>query len=359
MNKLFSGIYQKKKVLLTGNTGFKGSWLNLWLNSMNAEVLGYSLDVPTAPSHFELLQLKSRTITGDICDFDLLQKTLHNFQPDIVFHLAAQPLVRASHALPRETFNTNIMGTVNVLETIRNTPSVKAAVLITTDKCYRQANIPQGYTEGHRLGGTSPYGVSKAGAELVIASYAESFFQKGHTYIASCRAGNVIGGGDWAKDRLIPDLIASALSGTPALIRYPQAIRPWQHVLEPLAGYLLLGQKLLESKDKFSGAWNFGPKLENNTTVQQVITQAQHSWKALQVKFTENNGPDEDTVLRLDSTKARNKLEWRPVWDSMEETVSKTIAWYRTYYETQTVISYPQLEEFITAATDKHCSWTH
>ncbi len=359
MNKLFSGIYQHKKVLLTGNTGFKGSWLNLWLNSMNAEVLGYSLDVPTAPSHFELLQLKSQTITGDICDFELLQKTLHDFRPDIVFHLAAQPLVRASYALPRETFNTNIMGTVNLLEAIRNTPSVQAAVFITTDKCYRQANIPQGYTEDDRLGGTSPYGVSKAGSELVIASYAESFFQEGQPLIASCRAGNVIGGGDWAEDRLIPDLIASALRNTPALIRYPQAIRPWQHVLEPLAGYLLLGEKLLKSRDEFRGAWNFGPKLENNTTVQQVITQAQHNWNALQVHFTANNGPEEDTVLRLNSSKAQNKLGWHPVWDSMDETVSKTISWYRTYYEAQTVISYQQLEEFIAAATDKHYSWAH
>jgi CDP-glucose 4,6-dehydratase len=274
---LFNGIYNNKTVLVTGHTGFKGSWLCFWLIQMGAKVIGYSLEPPTSPNHFELLNLDMVSVIGDIRDSDKLNAVFAQYQPEIVFHLAAQPLVRLSYKEPVETFETNVIGTLKVFEACRNTKSVRAIVNITSDKCYENKEWVWGYRENDPMGGYDPYSASKGCAELVTSSYRNSFFNvneygKSHNVLlASCRAGNVIGGGDWAKDRLMTDIMVAVSEGKKVVIRNPRATMPWQHVLEPLSGYLMLGQKLFEGKKEFAQAWNFGPGEQGAITVKEVV----------------------------------------------------------------------------------------
>ena len=274
---MFRGVYKGKKVLVTGHTGFKGSWLSLWLIKLGAKVIGYALEPPTNSNHFELLNLDMVSIIGDIRDRDRLNAIFKKYKPEVVFHLAAQPLVRYSYINPVETFETNVMGTINVFEACRITESVKAIVNITSDKCYENKEWIWGYRESDPLGGYDPYSASKGCAELVTSSYRKSFFnpedysKKHNTLLASARSGNVIGGGDWGKDRLIPDIVRAISKNEKLYIRNPKATRPWQHVLEPLSGYLFLGQMLLEGKTEFADAWNFGPNEGCHTDVETVV----------------------------------------------------------------------------------------
>lgn len=265
MRNLFCGVYKKRKVLITGHTGFKGSWLTFWLSQMGADVLGYALEPDTNPNHFSMLDLPIASVIGDIRDIEHLTRVFDRFQPEIIFHLAAQSLVRRSYDDPAETFKTNVIGTVNIFEACRRTSSVRAVINVTSDKCYENREWLWGYRENDPMGGYDPYSASKGCAELVTSAYRNSFFnlaeydRKHYTLLASVRAGNVIGGGDWAKDRIMTDIMEAVSQGEKLYIRNPRATRPWQHVLEPLSGYLLLGQKLLEGEKEFAEAWNFGP----------------------------------------------------------------------------------------------------
>lgn len=270
--KQFSDIFRNKRVLLTGHTGFKGSWLAIWLTGLGAQVIGVSLSPETEPNHWDLLGLDLDDRRVDIRDADAILNIFTETKPELVFHLAAQPLVRRSYRDPLETWSTNVMGTANVLDACRLTESVRAIVVVTTDKCYENQEWPWGYRENDRLGGHDPYSASKAGAELVAASYRHAFFSnEDGPLLATARAGNVIGGGDWSEDRLIPDLVRATVNNQSLEIRSPNATRPWQHVLESLSGYLLLGQKLLEGQKDFAAPWNFGPEPEGNRSVAEVL----------------------------------------------------------------------------------------
>jgi CDP-glucose 4,6-dehydratase len=357
--------YKNRRVLVTGNTGFKGSWLVLWLKTMGAEVCGYSVGFPTQPNHHEILALNCETVLHDIRNLNEIQQVVKNFHPDIIFHLAAQSLVRKSYQSPVETFETNVMGTVNLFEACRRAGSVKAIINVTSDKCYENQEWVWGYRENDPLGGHDPYSASKGCAEFIASSYQRSFFpldqyQKSHqTLIANVRAGNVIGGGDWGRDRLIPDIIRAAVQGEPVQIRSPRAIRPWQHVLEPLSGYLLLGQHLLEGRKEFSGAWNFGPSTEGETTVLNVIERLQNHWPGIKYSIERDaKNPHEAQLLKLDCSKAAAKIQWKPVWDAFTA-LGKTAQWYKDYYESGSILSRRQLTEYINDANKKQMSWTN
>ena len=356
---MFGNVYKGKKVFVTGNTGFKGSWLVLWLLKLGANVFGYSLDLPTDPNHHEILNLDFETISGEVRNLEKLQKAIESFQPDIVFHMAAQSLVRKSYQSPVETFETNVIGTVNVFEACRRIESVRAIVNVTSDKCYENREWIWGYRENDPVGGHDPYSASKGCAEIVTESYRKSFFpldnyQKTHqALVVSVRAGNVIGGGDWGDDRLVPDIMRAASQNEKVQIRNPHATRPWQHVLGPLSGYLLLGGLLLEGKKEFSGAWNFGPTDEGHRNVLSVIRELQKHWSNIDyhIEIDEKN-PHEANLLKLDCSKAYAKLKWQPVWDS-STTFAKTAQWYKEYYESGHVPSEEQLAEYITDAKQK------
>lgn len=331
VNKKF---WKGKKVFLTGNTGFKGSWLTIWLLEMGAEVIGYSNEIPTFPSIFESADLKSKIkyIVGNINDYSSVVEALTETKPDVVFHLAAQPLVRLSYKDPIETFQTNVMGTVKVLEAIRRVQSIKSIVLITTDKCYENKEWEFGYREIDPMGGYDPYSSSKGAAELVISSYRNSYFKDSHTLVASARAGNVIGGGDWAADRLLPDLIRGASSDYKVKIRNPLAIRPWQHVLEPLSGYLLLAEKLYNRDQSVAEAWNFGPEIKDAKTVEWIAELASKIWNGKKLwTLDDDHHPHEAKFLKLDISKAYQNLKWSPKWNA-EKAVTKTIIWYKEFY---------------------------
>lgn len=330
----FLDFYKNKKVLVTGHTGFKGGWLSLWLEKLGAEVIGYSLD-PMYENGIYLttgIKDKIRDYRADIRDLDKLIEVFEKEKPEIVFHLAAQPLVLESYNNPVETFEINVQGTVNVLEAIRKTDSVKSAVMITTDKCYENKEWLWGYRENDTLGGHDPYSASKGAAEIVINSYRNSFFKNSSNIgIASARAGNVIGGGDWSKFRLIPDLIQSIKKNETVEIRSPQSTRPWQHVLEPLSGYLLLAFKLWDNPEEFSGAWNFGPFSHDFYTVgivlKKIISYAQcGEWKDV----SDKSKLHEANLLMLDISKAMNKLNWNPKLN-IDENIKYTIDWYMNY----------------------------
>ena len=360
---MFGNVYKGKKVFVTGNTGFKGSWLALWLLNLGADVFGYSLDVPTNPNHHRILDPDFETIFGDVRDAAKLCKAIELFQPDVIFHMAAQSLVRKSYRSPVETFETNVIGTVNVLEACRQTDSIKAIINITSDKCYENHEWVWGYRETDPMGGHDPYSASKGCSELVTVSYRKSFFplkeyRKGHqTLVASVRAGNVIGGGDWGEDRLVPDIMRAAGKNEKAMIRNPHATRPYQHVLEPLSGYLLLGQRLLEGKEGCSGAWNFGPTDEEPRNALFVIRELQKHWPNIEYEIKDDEKKlHEANLLKLDCSKACAKLNWKPVWDS-SSTFAKTAQWYRAYYESGHVLSEEQLTEYITNAKHKQISW--
>jgi CDP-glucose 4,6-dehydratase len=333
----FNGIYKGKKVLLTGHTGFKGSWLLSWLNMAGAEVSGYSL--PPKPEHKLYGYIKGESICHsflhDILDCPFLEKCIVEFQPDFVFHLAAQPLVRQSYKNPIETFNINIMGTAHVLNAIRKISKPCIAIIVTTDKVYHNQEKTIPYKETDRLGGFDPYSSSKASAELVIDAYRNSYFNpanfKEHQKtIVAARAGNVIGGGDWAKDRIVPDIIRAFQNNEPVIIRNPHSVRPWQHVLEPLHAYLLLGQKLSENQGAFHTEYNFGPMLSDCLSVETMVQQAIKIWKAGSYKILrEKEGPHEAGLLTLDISRAKADLHWRPIYSAVEA-MDKTISWYKS-----------------------------
>lgn len=364
MTSLFSGIYKNKTVLVTGHTGFKGSWLVYWLNQMGANIVGYSLEAPTTPNHIELLNLDIVSIIGDIRDLDKLNRTFEEYKPDIVFHLAAQPLVRLSYANPIETYETNVMGTLKVFEACRKA-NVKAIVNITSDKAYANKEWIWGYRENDPMGGYDPYSSSKGCADLLANSYRNSYFnindyKKTHnTLLASCRAGNVIGGGDWAKDRLITDIMVSVSQNKKVSIRNPYATRPWQHVLEPLSGYLNIGQKLLEGKVDFSDAWNFGPSDEGSINVEQVVKNVKKHWNTIDYEINKDpNQLHEANLLKLDCSKAHILLKWKDVWNS-DTTFEKTVKWYKSYYEeNKLILTQNDLESYIKDAKQNNIEWS-
>jgi CDP-glucose 4,6-dehydratase len=332
----FEDVFAGKKVLVTGHTGFKGAWLSQWLLDLGAEVCGYSIDVPTHPSLFELLDLSGELIDarGDIRDLSQLSNTFADFQPQFVFHLAAQSLVRLSYDEPKTTFDTNVGGTVNVLECIRDSESVDVAVIIATDKCYENIEAPVAYKESDRLGGHDPYSASKACAEMAFISYQRSFFSKTpEKRLASARAGNVIGGGDWASDRLVPDAIRAWGNKEAVRIRSPRSIRPWQHVLEPLSGYLQLAVSLFREQSGAVGeSFNFGPQADNQQSVLDLIETAQECWPGAtwEDASTSKNDKKEAGILMLDWQKARTSLGWTPKL-TFKKTVEQTMGWYLTH----------------------------
>jgi len=329
-------FYQGKRVLVTGHTGFKGSWLTLWLHLMGAEVFGYALDPPTEPSLFKVLGLEQKIthVVGDIRDYDKLNGMITRFKPEIIFHLAAQPLVRLSYAEPRMTYETNVMGTVNILEAARSTPSIRVLVNITSDKCYENQEWDYAYRENDPMGGYDPYSSSKGCAELVTTAYRSSYFNsESGLHLASVRAGNVIGGGDWAVDRIIPDIVRTLAVHKPVQVRNPDAVRPWQYVLEPLSGYLWLAYQLWHAGEVYDGSWNFGPPSRSNIPVRQVVDQAIRTWGRGEWMGAERSVAKlhEARFLKLDCSKANNLLYWEPVMD-VEETITRTVRWYYDYY---------------------------
>ncbi|MEF9977291.1 MAG: CDP-glucose 4,6-dehydratase [Thermomonas sp.] len=356
---LFGGFYAGKRVLVTGHTGFKGSWLVLWLRAMGAEVSGLALDPDTEPSHWGLLgQSDVSDHRVDLRDAGDVRKVMAAVRPQIVFHLAAQPLVRRSYQDPVGTFSSNVMGLVNLLEAIRTSPHVRVLVNVTTDKVYAEQSSADAYCEGDPLGGHDPYSSSKACAELVSECYGKSFF--GTTgldvRIASARAGNVIGGGDWAEDRLVPDLIRAAASGQRLQVRNPTAIRPWQHVLEPLSGYLRLAERLANDP-ALCGAWNFGPGAGGEVTVGSLVEKMAGHWRAITIERDGDTHPHEAATLRLDAGKAAERLGWRPVW-TLDETVARTASWYRAFNEGGRVATADDLAAYIRDAKRLGLEWT-
>lgn len=329
-------FWKGKKVFLTGHTGFKGSWLSLWLASMGAKVTGYALEPNTVPNLFGVLAIDSlieKSHISDIRNLAGLQKAMSEATPDVVIHMAAQPLVRYSYVNPVETYATNVMGTVHVLESTRTIDTVRATVVITTDKCYENKEWVWGYRENEPIGGYDPYSNSKGCAELVTSAYRQSYFSNSNSTnkVASARAGNVIGGGDWSEDRLIPDAIKAFEANMPLMIRNPMATRPWQHVLEPLSGYLILAQALYERGSPFASGWNFGPRDEDNRSVEEVVQLMISSWGEMARWEKEGSEqPHEAHLLKLDCSKARVQLGWTPKWD-LEVAMQKIIEWQKAY----------------------------
>jgi CDP-glucose 4,6-dehydratase len=331
-------FWQGKRIFLTGHTGFKGSWLSIWLHSLGAEVTGYALSPPTDPSLFDLARVSDLLLSnlGDIRNLESLRETMARARPEIVIHMAAQPIVRDSYKNPVETYAVNVMGTVHLLEAVRHCPGIKAVVNVTTDKCYENREWVWGYRENEPMGGYDPYSNSKACSELVTASYRDSFFN-GREFsshgvaLASARAGNVIGGGDWGKDRLVPDCVRSLLKGEKIAIRSPMAVRPWQHVLEPLGGYLLLAQKLYEEGPDFAEAWNFGPEDADARPVEWMVKRICTRWgEGAAYEIDPGDHPHEANYLKLDCSKARARLNWRPRWN-LEEAVDRVLEWVRAF----------------------------
>ncbi|KAF7963383.1 CDP-glucose 4,6-dehydratase [Cupriavidus sp. UYMU48A] len=352
----FGSIYHGRRVLLTGHTGFKGSWLAQWLEQLGATLTGFALPPATTPNHWQLLDLPATDLRGDVRDLPALDAALAQCQPEIVFHLAAQPLVRRSYRDPLESWSTNVMGTANVLEACRRHRCVRAVVVVTTDKVYANQEWAWGYRENDRLGGHDPYSASKAAAELVVASYRKGFFtQDDAPLLATARAGNVIGGGDWSEDRLIPDLVRATSRGETLEIRSPHATRPWQHVLDCLAGYLLLGQRLLEGDQDCATAWNFGPAAQDNRSVESVLGLMQAHWPALAWRVSGEPQPHEANLLYLDSSLARSRLGWQPAWN-LEQALAATAAWYRDQVH-GSAPTRRQLDAYIAAAAAAGANW--
>ncbi len=339
MIDIFNNFYKGKRVLITGNTGFKGSWLTIWLKELGAQIVGVSLDPSTGKDYYVLSGIKDKIVdlNLDIRDINNLKKVFQEFQPEIVFHLAAQPLVRLSYEKPVYTYEVNVLGTINVLEAIKDTSSVKVGIMITTDKCYENREQLWGYREDEPMGGYDPYSSSKGAAEIAISSWRRSFFNpldydKHGKSIASVRAGNVIGGGDWAKDRIIPDCIRSLEAKSAIEIRSPKAIRPWQHVLEPISGYMLLAQKMWEDPITYCEGWNFGPKSESVTNVQEIAQKVINYYGSGELSINSTaNSLHEANLLMLDISKARYKLGWEPRMN-IDQTIELTVDWYKRYY---------------------------
>ena len=337
---VFNNFYKGKKVLVTGHTGFKGSWLSIWLHELGAEVVGVGLEPYSEKDNFLLSGIGKKIkadIRADIRDGEKMKEIFKQYQPEIVFHLAAQPLVRLSYEIPVETYQTNVMGTINIMEAIRATESVKVGVMITTDKCYDNKEQMRGYKEDDPFGGYDPYSSSKGACEIAIQSWRRSFFnpedygKKHHVSLASVRAGNVIGGGDWAKDRIIPDCIRALEAGKPIDIRSPKAVRPWEHVLEPLSGYMLLAQKMWENPTEYCEGWNFGPEADSVSTVWEVATKLVQSFGKGELKdVSDPNALHEANLLMLDITKAKKRLGWKPRLNALQ-TIDLVADWYKRY----------------------------
>jgi CDP-glucose 4,6-dehydratase len=362
--QLFGGAYRGRRVLITGHTGFKGSWLALWLNLLGARVVGYSLPAPTRPNHWDLLKLDVPSVASDLRDGERLRAAVKEHRPEVVFHLAAQPLVRRSYRDPAETFATNVLGTVQLYEACREAPEMRALVTITSDKVYENRRWVWGYRETDALGGYDPYSCSKACTELVTACYRNSFWNlndygtRHNLLLASVRAGNVIGGGDWAEDRLVPDVMRATAEGKAVTLRNPRAVRPWQHVLEPLSGYLLLGQRLLEGRKEFAAAWNFGPGEDGVVEVEGLVRQLALSWPKVSYEaLTVPAGLHEAELLMLDSAQARLRLGWRPVW-GWARGVEKTVTWYRRYYEEARVTTEDDLHAYLDDGRRQLLPWS-
>jgi CDP-glucose 4,6-dehydratase len=329
-----------KKILVTGHSGFIGSWLTKCLTMLDAEVCGYALDPPTKPNLYETLklsQLVSADIRGDINDTDLLKKTLHEFQPEIVFHLAAQPLVLESYDDPVRTFHTNVTGTVNLLNELRKVDSIRAIIVVTSDKAYLNKEWVYPYRENDELGGRDPYSASKSCQDIVVNSFRESYFSDSGIALSSVRAGNVIGGGDWAKNRIIPDIVRGIVSGQPVSIRNPNSVRPWQHVLEPVSGMMILAQKMVNDV-RFSGAWNFGPNSEREVTVKEIAETVISFWGSGRYGIEDNYVKKESKYLSLDISKAKGELKWFPKYN-ISVALKETVDWYKLYYN-----NYPKIE---------------
>lgn len=341
MNPAF---WKDRTVLITGHTGFKGSWLSLWMQKAGANVIGYSLPPPTAPSLFEVASVAEgmRSIIGDIRDLEHMRQAFHRHAPEIVIHMAAQSLVRYSYDHPVETYMTNIIGTVNVFEAVRVTPSVRAVLNVTSDKCYENREWPWGYRENEPMGGYDPYSSSKGCAELVTSAYRNSYFsgKDCRVVLASARAGNVIGGGDWARDRLIPDIMQAFLGGDAVVIRNPAAIRPWQHVLEPLHGYLTLLEKSYEGGQRFGEGWNFGPESSDTRPVSWIVETLAGLWgRDATWKIDPAGQPHEARYLKLDCSKARSLLGWQPKM-TLREGLEQVVGWFRAYQDKQDMRDY-------------------
>jgi CDP-glucose 4,6-dehydratase len=347
-----ASFWHGKQVFLTGHTGFKGGWLSLWLQSMGAQVHGYALPPPTEPNFFNTCGLNTAFASSTIADirnFAALKAAMRSAKPEIVFHLAAQPLVRASYANPVETFAVNVMGTAHLLEAVRHVPGIQAVVIVTTDKCYKNNDGGRAYRENDPLGGYDPYASSKACAELVVQAYRGSFLQNS-TPVATARAGNVIGGGDWATDRLIPDFLRALDAGAPLVVRSPEATRPWQHVLEPLSGYLLLAEKLSLGGDAYAEAWNFGPDYSDARSVQWIVEQLCAAIPGACWHNDPNPQPYETADLCLDSAKVKSQLGWTPRW-SIAVALDKTLQWHRAWKigADMRKISLAQIRDYATA----------
>jgi CDP-glucose 4,6-dehydratase len=348
------GFWKGKKVFLTGHTGFKGGWLSLWLTSMGAKVTGYALAPNTTPNLFDVLAIDSlieKSHIADIRDLSSLQKAMSSANPDVVIHMAAQPLVRYSYANPVETYAINVMGTVHVLESARSVNALRATVIVTTDKCYENKEWVWGYRENESMGGYDPYSNSKGCAELVTSAYRQSYFSNSNSInkVASARAGNVIGGGDWSEDRLSPDAIKAFEANKPLMIRNPLATRPWQHVLEPLSGYLILAQALYDQGLAFASGWNFGPRDEDNRSVQEVVDLLICGWgDSASWEKEGSEQPHEANLLKLDCSKAHTQLGWAPKWN-LQNAVQKIVEWQKAFQakENMQEVSLAQINQYM------------
>jgi CDP-glucose 4,6-dehydratase len=360
---LFGNVYASRRVLVTGHTGFKGSWLTFWLRAIGANVSGLALDPDTTPAHWSLLALDDvPDHRVDLRDANAVRGVLEKVRPDIVFHLAAQPLVRRSYRQPADTFAINVMGLVNLFEAVRACPSVRVVVNATTDKVYQDRVSDPGYRETDPLGGHDPYSSSKACAEVASACYRQSFFDHDDgrgfaVQLATARAGNVIGGGDWAEDRLVPDLVRAATSDQALKVRNPGATRPWQHVLDPLSGYLRLGQALLDS-ERFAEAWNFGPGRQGELTVRELASRLHAGWPALRIETDGDAHPHEADVLRLNCDKAADALAWRPVWN-IDAAIERTGDWYRAFHDSAQLRTAGDLAAYVADARSRGLGWAN
>lgn len=348
---LNAAFWSGRRVLVTGHTGFKGSWLALWLESLGAQVSGYGLAPPGSPSMFEDARVGAdmTSLEGDVRDRTAVRAAVEQVRPEVVLHLAAQPLVRLSYRQPVETFGANVLGTVHLLDAVREVGGVRVVVCVTTDKVYENRGLERGYREDDELGGHDPYSASKASAELVASAYRRSFLAEAGTRVASARAGNVIGGGDWGEDRLVPDVARAWARGEPVVVRSPDAVRPWQHVLNPLSGYLALVERLWDDESA-AGAWNFGPDEDDAWPVGAIVERLAGHW-GLEVQIAPEGGPHEAAFLRLDSSKAHSELGWRPRW-ALERALDATAEWYSAHRagEDMRAASLAQIRAFVAAA---------
>ena len=339
-----NSFWKNRRVLITGHTGFKGAWLSLWLEQLGANIAGIALEPNTNPNLFSLLNLKEKMQShiADVRDFEKIKKIIHDFKPEIIIHMAAQPLVRYSYQNPIETYATNVMGTVHVLEAAKTCESVRAIVNVTTDKCYENKEWMWGYRENEMLGGHDPYSNSKACSELVTKAYRDSFYEKLNIGLATARAGNVIGGGDWSQDRLIADIMKSMVAQKPVIIRNPNAIRPWQHVLEPLSGYLLLAEKLFSDTKKYSESWNFGPQANEAVCVEKIVKTVFLNWSDKSAGYVieqDHENLHEAHFLKLDITKAITALNWKPQL-TIDDTISWVSDWYQAWMKKENMLEY-------------------